>query len=449
MQGKGGQIKPLFPKLTGGPGGIGRRETKRHQRQRLEGAMIAAVERHGYADTTVGELVTLAGVSKSTFYDHFESKLDLFLATFSSIVTQASRQVSAAYRTEDGVEASLTAAFRRFAAVVTEETAAATLVVVGSLALGSEGLDQRAKAFEPFERMIHHSFAGEPPRRRPSDLAVQVIVAGIWTLVYRCIRAGEPEGLIGHLDPLLEWALAYRAPEPPAPPVTRRPLPSMEPVSEPLPWTEPADSAPSRQLLGQRERILRATAQLAARDGYRSLTIPAISATAGTSNQTFYEHFNGKEDAFIAAFEAMALGPIATAFLAAKDIPCWQDGIEAGYGALFEYLAREPIFTRIAFFELPAAGPVALDHADEAIRRFTPFLYPEALPEGIAPLPASIVDAFGGGLWSALQRRIVNEGVDSLPAFAGPLTEVTLLPIRATDDAGAQAATRRASSRPK
>jgi AcrR family transcriptional regulator len=423
----------------------------RHQRLRLEGAMIAAVDRHGFAETTVGELVALAGVSKSTFYDHFESKQECFLATFASIVTGASRRVTLAYREQSGVEASLTAAFRQFAEIVTEETAASALVVVESLSLGSEALDQREMAFVPFERMIHQSFAHEPPDRRPSDLAVRVMVAGIWTLVYRCIRDGAPEQLIEYLDPLLEWALSYREAEPPAPPLPRPPLPRLEPVSEPLPWSEPADSAESRRLLSQRERIIRATAQLASRAGYSSVTIPAISATAGTSNQTFYEYFNSKEEAFIAAFEALARRAITAAFLAIEAVPCWQEAIEAGCRALLEYLIEEPIYTRIAFFELPVAGPVALDHADAAITKFMLFLHPEAIPPGVQPLHPAIVEAMGGGIWSALQRKIATGDMSALLEFAPELAKVMLMPIQPLPDRsnGAQPATRRASSRPR
>lgn len=438
-----GSSRALFPKLTGGPGGMGREEKRRHQRRRLEGAMIAAVESHGFAETTVGELVALAGVSKSTFYEHFETKQACFLATFESIVAETSRQVSAAYRSRVGVEESLSAAFSRFAELVGEETGAAALVVIESLTLGAQGLDQRERAFEPFELMIKQSFATEPERCRPSDLAVRVLVAGVWTIVYRCIRDGKPERLIDHLGPLLEWTLSYRASRPPAPPVPRQPLPDLNFPDEPLPWSEPADSRQSRKLLSQRERIVRGTAQLAARDGYRSLTIPAISAAAGTSNQTFYEHFSSKEGAFIAAFEALSVKPVCVAFQAASEIACWQDGIVAGFRALFEFLRGEPLFTKIAFFELPAAGPAALDHADAAIRRFTMFLHPDVLPDGIEPLHPAIVEAIGGGLWSALQRSIAGGELDALPDLAPSLAEVTLMPIRpSADGAGAQAATR-------
>src|SRR4051794_25287721 len=96
--------KPMFPRLSSGPGGIGRRQTQRHQRGRLEGAMVAAVAKHGYAETTVSELVGLAGVSKSTFYEHFGGKEECFLATFETIVNEASARVALAYRTDGGLE---------------------------------------------------------------------------------------------------------------------------------------------------------------------------------------------------------------------------------------------------------------------------------------------------------------------------------------------------------
>jgi AcrR family transcriptional regulator len=299
--------------------------------------------------------------------------------------------------------------------------------------------------------MIHQSFAHEPPDRRPSDLAVRVMVGGIWTLVYRCIRDGAPERLIEYLDPLLEWALSYREPDPPAPPQPRPPLPRLEPLSDPLPWSEPADSAESRSLLSQRERITRATAQLASRAGYSSVTIPAISATAGTSNQTFYEYFDSKEGAFIAAFEALATRAITSAFLAIEAVPCWQEAIETGCLALVEHLIEEPIFTRIAFFELPVAGPVALDHADAAVRKFMLFLHTAAIPPGIKPLHPAIVEALGGGIWSALQRKIATGDLSTLPEFSRALAKVTLIPIQPLPDRsnGAQPAIRRASSRPR
>src|SRR5262249_5226220 len=135
-------------------------------------------------------------------------------------------------------------------------------------------------------------------------------------------------------------------------------------------WTAAPDSRESRATLTQRERILHATAQLAARRSYAELTIPAISAAAGTSNQTFYEHFDGKEQAFIAAFDVLCDRALMATLAASGRETDWWRAIEAGFEALLEHVVAEPLFARIAFFEVPAAGQTALDHADAAISRF-------------------------------------------------------------------------------
>src|SRR5215510_10299498 len=50
----------------------------------------------------------------------------------------------------------------------------------------------------------------------------------------------------------------------------------------------------------QRERI-----QAAAELGYAEMSVEAITARAGVSRRTFYEHFKNKEDAFLAAYDAL------------------------------------------------------------------------------------------------------------------------------------------------
>ena len=53
----------------------------------------------------------------------------------------------------------------------------------------------------------------------------------------------------------------------------------------------------------QRERILDAVANLTAQRGYAALTVEGIATEAAVSLQAFYEHFSGKEDAFVVAYE--------------------------------------------------------------------------------------------------------------------------------------------------
>ncbi len=44
--------------------------------------MAEAASRHGYAGATVARVIELAGVSRATFYEHFASREDCFLAAY-------------------------------------------------------------------------------------------------------------------------------------------------------------------------------------------------------------------------------------------------------------------------------------------------------------------------------------------------------------------------------
>jgi hypothetical protein len=96
---------------------------------------------------------------------------------------------------------------------------------------------------------------------------------------------------------------------------------------------------------------------------------------------------------------------------------------------LLEHLVAEPLFARLAFFELATAGPAALDRADIAIQRFTAFLEPEALPEGLTAQPPVVVEAIGGGMWAVIQHEIAAGRLSSLPEKAPQIAAIALTPF--------------------
>jgi AcrR family transcriptional regulator len=415
----------------------------RHQKARLEGAMVEAVARHGFAGTTLRELVALAGVSRTTFYEHFESKQDCFLATFDEIVAVVGERVGRAYREPADFREKLVAGLAAFMNLAVEEPAAARLAAVESLTLGAAGVEHRERGSQAFELMITQSFEHSPTPREVSPIAVRAIVAGIRGVVYRRLRAGHQEELPGLVEELVDWALRYQKPDnkavaracaaaaiPPGP----APLEDGEAGQsggKKLDWSEPPDSPLSRVELTQRERIIRAAARVVVEKGYEALSIPTISATAGTSNQTFYEHFRNKREPFIAAFEILSgelLQATAAAFAAAGDKP---EAVGAGVRAMLEHIATNELFARLAFFELPTAGPAALDYADTAMDRFTAFLTPEGLPSGIeGSVPsAAILEAIGSGIWAAIQHEIAHGREAELPEKAPEITRIALAPL--------------------
>jgi AcrR family transcriptional regulator len=412
-------------------------QVAQHQRARLEGAMVEAVARHGFAGTTLRELVTLAGVSKTTFYQHFESKQDCFLATFDEIIDQATVRVGAAFREPGDFRERLLAALTAFMDLAVEEPAAASLAGVESLTLGAAGVAHRERGSAVFEVMIRQSFDHSPSQIEVPDLMVRAIVGGIRGVVYHRLRSGQVDQLPGLVPELADWALRYQR-EPSAAMIAAAAAAQIPRVGEDgaedsegrVPWEEPPDSPRSRAELSQRERIVRAAARVVVERGYEALSIPAISGAAGVSNQTFYEHFDGKRAAFLAAFEiyaAEALRFSAKAFAAEGDRP---EAIGAGLRALIDYVSENEMFARLAFFELPTAGPVALEQADETLETFMAYLRPGIAPSGIGgPVSELVMEAIASGTWAVLQYEIAHGRRDSLGDVAAGLTAVALAPF--------------------
>ena len=405
------------------------------QKARLEGAMVEAVARHGFAGITLRELVTLAGVSKTTFYEYFESKEDCFLQTFDEIIAQASRRVAPAFREPGDFRQRLRAALTEFMELAVEEPAAAALAGVESLTLGAAGVAHRERGSAAFEVMIRQSFDHSPSDIEVSDLLVRAIVGGIRGVVYHRLRSGRVEELPGLVPELVDWALCYQ--REPSAAMAAAAKAAAEPTDatiesevDRIPWEEPPDSRRSRAELTQRERIVRAAARVVVERGYEALSIPSISAAAGVSHGTFYECFRSKRAAFLAAFEiysADALRFSAAAFVAAGDRP---EAIGVGVRALVDYVAAHPLFAQLAFFELPTAGPSALDKADQTLDAFMAYLRAPLAPSGIGgPVSDVVLEAISTGTWAVVQHEIAQGRRESLGDLAPRLTAIALAPF--------------------
>jgi AcrR family transcriptional regulator len=399
--------------------------------------MVEAVARHGFAATTVHELVGLAGVSKSTFYDHFESKEACFLAALDAAVAETARRLAAAAAVPGGLRERMRAGLAAFFELVVAEPAVASLAAVESLTLGSAGVAHREAASEIFEAVAREGFRDSSEGGAVSETTVRAIVNGIAGIVYRRLRAGRTEELPGMVEELVGWALSYRQADSAAVgramAAAREPVPDKtvaDPRGRPA-WEEPADSPASRETLTQRERIVRGAAQVVVARGYGALSIPAISAAAGTSNQTFYEHFSSKRDAFLAAFEAIAAEALGRALGAFEGEEDGARAVGAGLRALAEHIAAHRIFARLAFLELPAAGPVALDRADRIMDEVSAFLGPRLAPGATGgPAAEARLEAIATGIWAVIQREVANERADSLGALAPELARIALVPLQ-------------------
>lgn len=97
--------------------------------------------------------------------------------------------------------------------------------------------------------------------------------------------------------------------------------------------------------------------------------------------------------------------------------------------ATLGFIAADPLYARLAFFELAAAGPAGRDHAEQATRRFLGFLSPAATEDEIVSPPKVVVEAIGGGIWTVVQGEIAGGRAGSLPVLAPELVDFALRPF--------------------
>jgi AcrR family transcriptional regulator len=180
----------------------------------------------------------------------------------------------------------------------------------------------------------------------------------------------------------------------------------------------------------QRIRLLRAAVEVAASDGYAGMTVSAAIARASVSRKTFYELFADREDCFIAAYELVmerALAALEVAF--ARDAP-WGARVRDGLAWALDALARHPDEARVAFVEVLAAGPRALERRDRFVARLALLLAGglDAAPRGVA-VPAPTPTAVVGGLSELIAAHVRRGAAEQLPAALPDLLYCALAPF--------------------
>lgn len=164
-------------------------------------------------------------------------------------------------------------------------------------------------------------------------------------------------------------------------------------------------------LADQRSRLLAGLAAALAYHGYEDTKITDIVELAAVSRPTFYEHFEGKDDCFAAAYadSVQRLEAVVVAAVGDEREPAaaLSRGLEAGLGLL----AAEPAVAHLLLVEsLAAARPARLEH-EHTLDRLAGALRSLAGEE----LPPETERLLAGGLVSLLAGRVLAGEVESLP----------------------------------
>jgi len=188
----------------------------------------------------------------------------------------------------------------------------------------------------------------------------------------------------------------------------------------------------------QRERLIAGLAEAVAENGYASTTIAHITRHAAVSRRTFYEHFNSKDECFVAAYEAVMEQLRERVDAAYQEQDEWPQALRAGLAAMLSFLAAEPNLARLSMVEALVAGPVVVERYDAAIRGLVPYV--EAGRDGrpsavLAQLSPTTEEALVGGMVSLISRRIIAGQTEELEQLLPDLVEFTLTPYLGTAEA--------------
>jgi len=377
--------------------------------------MVELVAEHGYDAFSVAALVKRARVSKRDFYKHFPSKEECFLSTYDIIVNHSLCGIHAAIEGEEEWRERLRLGYLTFVGQIADDPEAGRLALVEGFAAGAGAAERMRRTNRLFEALVAKCLAPAGRSPRPPRLLVKGIFAGCARVARARLLSEDPRQLRLDGDELIAWTLSFCDDDvvrlcglgldgaPPLPAAAAKPPPGDE-----------------------RAMILAATARLASQDGYATLTVPRVRAAAGVSGSSFYAHFDGVADCFLATLGTLSGRTLAAAepfYLTAED---WASGVHRMIVRLCQHLAGDPTLANLAFREDFSPSPETNRWRSEITAELAATLRKGAPP---AQRPTAFAaETSIGAMWGVIHHFVASGSGEQLPIAAPVLSYLALAP---------------------
>jgi AcrR family transcriptional regulator len=155
--------------------------------------------------------------------------------------------------------------------------------------------------------------------------------------------------------------------------------------------------------------------------GYAETNVREILGRAGVSRKTFYELYATKDECLFAIYDdaAQALRGVVRKAFERGVTP--QERLDAIVDIVLQWVDAEPELARLCLVETPSTGIVGQRRLTATLSWLSSVVadwlgdldVPEVLPELLV-----------GGVHQMVVHRLVNDGIDDVPALAGDLSEV-------------------------
>jgi AcrR family transcriptional regulator len=196
------------PRLPPGPHGRSRQFVLDHQRERLISAMVEAVNTNGYLATSVADVLALARVSRSAFYELFRDKEDCFLACYDRGTGLLSAGLLAALAQGGPWQQRIRRAYAAVTATFAEHPHLARVCMVEALAAGPAANARYQDAIVGIVAVVEQDMADDPAVQRVPRLIILGVVGGVAAIIHSEILAGRTEKLPAMAPQLARFHLA-------------------------------------------------------------------------------------------------------------------------------------------------------------------------------------------------------------------------------------------------
>ncbi|WP_280829831.1 TetR/AcrR family transcriptional regulator [Mycobacterium sp. OTB74] len=184
---------------------LSREEVVASQRGRL---LIAAAEiaaEKGYLDTTVGDILTRAKVSRLTFYEQFANKETCIIAAYEMVAAEVASRVQEALATDYDLVDRADHAIRAYLEALAEKPVLARFFLVEATSAGARLRQRRLATQQSVANLIAAQFGASTDGQRT---ACEALVGAVVALVSARMMTDGPEAVLALHQPILKLATA-------------------------------------------------------------------------------------------------------------------------------------------------------------------------------------------------------------------------------------------------
>lgn len=197
-----------FQRLPAGQDRFQAELMSRDQRGRMLAAMAEMVAKRGYRDTTVEQIIKRAGVSRATFYEHFDNREECLLAGFDEALAQLRERIQTSVHGQGDWQSCMRTGLETLLEFIASEPALARTCLVETMSAGPQALARYEAALQSFTPYFQ---AGRELAADGGELPTTLedsIVGGIVWMVHQRLLAGEAAAVPRLLPTMVEFALA-------------------------------------------------------------------------------------------------------------------------------------------------------------------------------------------------------------------------------------------------